>query len=291
MFNRIIVATDLSPASFAIAGCLGGLKALGTTHCLLLQCLDFQEATSTALSYSTAGLDESLERQRAILESQGFEVETRNVPGFAKSEINRVAAKEDYSLVVVGAHGRSMVGEALMGGVAYAVIHSARKPVLLLPLELKGADREVCVQPAGCDLRQHLLFPTDFSETADRAFTYVEGFASSGTRRITLLHVQDKVRIDPHLSHRLDEFNEIDRGRLEGLAARLRKAGTPDVDIELRYGSPFEEIRQVVQERNVHLVAMGSQGRGYMKELFLGSVSHNVARHAEVPLLLIPASR
>lgn len=42
MFNRIIVATDLSPASEAVANCLGGLKTYGARHCLLMQCLSLQ---------------------------------------------------------------------------------------------------------------------------------------------------------------------------------------------------------------------------------------------------------
>lgn len=43
MFDRIIVATDLSPASEAVVDCLGGLKVSGVKHCLLLQCLSLQE--------------------------------------------------------------------------------------------------------------------------------------------------------------------------------------------------------------------------------------------------------
>ena len=44
MFNRFIVATDLSPASFAIVNCLGGLSVYGAKQCLLLQCLNLQES-------------------------------------------------------------------------------------------------------------------------------------------------------------------------------------------------------------------------------------------------------
>jgi len=36
---------------------------------------------------------------------------------------------------------------------------------------------------------------------------------------------------------------------------------------------------------------MGSQGRGFIKEVFLGSVSNNVARHSAASVLLIPAVR
>ncbi len=291
MFNRVIVATDLSPASFAFVNCLGGLRVYGAKQCLLLLCLSLQEAASAALSHTTAPLEDVLGRQREILEKQGFEVGTRILPGFAKREINRVAAEENYSLIVVGSQGHSMVGEVLLGGVSYEVIHSARTPVLLVQLEMKQAAGNVCVQPTRCDFSEHVLFPTDFSENADHAFTYVEKLATNGARRITLVHVQDKARIDPHLSHRLEEFNEIDLGRLEKMKAMLRKNAKAEIEVEVCYGSPFEEITRLIRERNVHLVVMGSQGRGFVEEIFLGSVSHNVARYAVAPVLLIPAER
>lgn len=289
MFKRFIVATDLSSASFAIVNCLGGLRAYGAKQCLLLLCLDLQQAASVGLSNTTAPLENVLNQQKEILIKGGFEVEARILPGFAKQEINRVAAEEDYSLIVVGSQGHSMVGEALLGGVAYEVIHSARKPVLLVPLEMKKEAGNLCIQAARCDFMEHVLFPTDFSENADHAFNYVEKLATDGARRITLLHVQDRARIDPHLTHRLDEFNEIDRGRLEKMRELLQKKGHAGIEIALCYGSPFDEITRLVRERNVNLVVMGSQGRGFVEEIFLGSVSHNVARHANAPVLLIPA--
>ncbi len=292
MFTRFIVATDLSPASFAVVvGCLGGLAAFGARHCLLLQCLDLQEAASTALSYSTDPLEAVLRQQKEGLEAQGYQVETRIVPGFAKREINHIADEEDYALIVVGALGQSMVHEALLGGIATQVIHSARKPVLVVRLEHDPQTGEARVCPTQCDLSTHVLFPTDFSENADHAFTYLEHLVASGARRVTLLHVQDRTRIDPHLSHRLEEFNAIDRERLRVLRERLTKAGDATVEIDLRYGSPATEIVELARQRDVHLVVMGSQGRGLIEEAFLGSVSHHLARHATAPVLLIPAPR
>ncbi|MBW8382433.1 MAG: universal stress protein, partial [Youngiibacter sp.] len=41
----------------------------------------------------------------------------------------------------------------------------------------------------------------------------------------------------------------------------------------------------------VNLIIMGSQGSGFMSELFLGSVSHNVLRHADCSVLVVPAER
>lgn len=36
-------------------------------------------------------------------------------------------------------------------------------------------------------------------------------------------------------------------------------------------------------------VVIGSQGRGYLGDAFLGSVSHAAARHTAIPILLVPA--
>lgn len=290
MFNKFIVATDLSPASFGVVNCLAGLRSYGATHCLLLQCLNLQQAASVAFSYTTEPLESFLEAQKEVLELQGFKVKTRVVPGFAKQEINRIAQTEDYALVVVGAHGHSMVGEALLGGVASAVIHGARRPVLVVPLEEIPGRTDVCVKATRCDFSKHILFPTDFSDNADYAFSYVKKLAGAGAKRVTLLHVQDKSRIDPHLQHRLEEFNEIDRGRLEKMKDTLQQNSSVAVETEICYGMPFQEITRRIHGGDVDLVVMGSQGRGFIEEIFLGSVSHNVARHTEAPLLLIPAA-
>lgn len=288
MFERFIVATDLSTASFAVVNCLGALKDFGGRQCLLLQCLSFHEAGSVAYSYRTDVLDAALTQQKEILKKQGFEVEARVIPGFAKQEINRVAADEHYSLIVVGSQGRSMVGGAALGGVAYGLLQGARTPVLVLPVRKKPGDSDECEPLGHCDFSRRLLLATDFSETADRAFKVVEDLVAGGARRVTLLHVQDRSRIEPHLEDQLEAFNAIDRARLEKMKEALSRKGGAGIDIELAYGSPFAEILRVTRERDVQLIVMGSQGRGFVKELFLGSVSHNVARQSEAPVLLIP---
>lgn len=291
MFSRIIVATDLSPAAFAVVKNLSGLKDYGTKECLLLQCLSLQQAGSIALSYTYSILEENLQEQKKLLEAQGFDVETRIVPGLATTEICRIAENEDYSLIVAGAESRTMVIEALLGGIAYEIIHRCRMPIFLVRLEEKRVEGMSMFEAARSNYKEHILFPTDFSETAGQAFSIVLELAAEGARKITLMHVQDKERIDPHLSYRLDEFNEIDESRLSALKEALKKVSDVEVDIVLSIGNPSKEIINAVKSRDVQLVVMGSQGRGYVNELFLGSVSHNVARHSEASVLLIPAKK
>jgi len=243
--------------------------------------------TSIALSYTTAPLERMLQEQRAGLEKQGFSVATRIVSSNAKQEVNRIAEKDDYSLIVVG-HSHSKVRDTFLGSIAYNVIYCARKPTLVVPVQKKG-DEYFCIRPKG--FGEHILYPTDFSENADLAFSYVEDFVARGAKHVTMLHVQDRARIEPYLRDRLEEFNEIDRSRLESMKGSLNTRGNTVVDIDLAYGAPYTEIMRIVRERDISMVVMGSQGRGFIKELFLGSVSHNVARNSDAPVMLIPAKR
>ena len=287
MIDRFIITTDLSPASSAIMNCLGSLKQYGAGECLLLQCLSHQEMTSIALSYTTAPLERMLQEQKEGLEKQGFSVATRIVSSNAKQEVNRIAEKDDYPLIVVG-HSHSKVRDTFLGSIAYNVIYCARKPTLVVPVQKKG-DEYFCIRPKG--FGEHILYPTDFSENADLAFSYVEDFVARGAKHVTMLHVQDRARIEPYLRDRLEEFNEIDRSRLESMKGSLNTRGNTVVDIDLAYGAPYTEIMRIVRERDISMVVMGSQGRGFIKELFLGSVSHNVARNSDAPVMLIPAKR
>lgn len=291
MFERFIVATDLSAASFAVVSCLDGLKTYGARHCLLLQCLSFSDAASTALSYHTEPLEEMLNEQKGMLEKQGFNVEARTVVGAPKREIARIAAKEDYSLIVIGAQGQSLVGEKLLGGVAYGVLNKTVKPVLVIPVEKKPGEDKNCEPVARCRFGDHVLFATDFSEMADHAFTYVEQLVASGARKVTLVHVQDQTKLEQHLKDRLEEFNAIDRSRLENLKQALIKKGAPQVETEVCYGVPFQEITRLIRERDAQLAVMGTQGRGFVGKVFLGSVSHGVVRDSVAPVLLIPSGR
>ena len=144
--------------------------------------------------------------------------------------------------------------------------------------------------PSCVDFKEKILYTTDFSDTAHRAFDYAERIVEDGCKNVTLIHVQDKTKIDTHLKEKLEEFNRIDIERLEMLKERLVKKGATNVEIKIPYGNPTQEILN--ESKNGYtLIVMGSQGRGFIKELFLGSVSHNIARSADMSVLLMPALR
>jgi nucleotide-binding universal stress UspA family protein len=290
MFHTALFATDLSPASSRVVDCLPGLRTLGTQHVILVHALGIKHLDEMRHLFSPF-VEPQLAAQQKLVESHGFNVTRHIAAGLPVFEVHRMANELAASLIVVGSHGWTLARDALLGGTAMSILHHAALPVLVIRLQIVEEDGRSRCESACSDFRRHVLFCTDFSETAERAFKCVEKIVENGAQRVTLLHVQDQSRIEKHLKHRLAEFNEIDRGRLERLQSRLTEKGATQVRIELPYGSPIREILRVAEREDEALIVMGSQGRGFIGEVFLGSVSHQVVRRAPVPVLLIPALR
>ncbi len=283
MFEKIVVATDLSPASDRLISCLQGLRPFGAREAILVHALGIRHLE--AMKYELARLVEPrLAQQRTEMEVHGFKTDTRIAVGPPPLEVDRVAKAEGASLVVVGSHGGTLAFEMPLGSCAHALIHHATLPTLVIRMRMIEKDTLGRCDALCIDLSKRILFPTDFSDNAERAFAYVEKMAETGVHHITLLHVQDRERIEPHLQDRLEEFNSIDRARLDRLATSLRSRATATVAIEIAYGSPIREIVNRANAQADTMIVMGSQGRGRIPETFLGSVSHQVVWLATVPV-------
>ena len=291
MFKKILIASDLSPVSDSVITCMKGFKSLGVEEVILFYALGIRHLDSLKYLIKDA-VEPALIKQQNTIKAEGFNTTLEIAPGIPSEEIKRVAKEKNVSLIVVGSHGESAASHLLfrIGKVTSEVLHSHEKPLLLIRTKVTEVNGEKCVAPSCVDFKEKILYATDFSDTAHRAFDYAERIVEDGCKNVTLIHVQDKTKIDTHLKEKLEEFNRIDIERLEMLKERLVKKGATNVEIKIPYGNPTQEILN--ESKNGYtLIVMGSQGRGFIKELFLGSVSHNVARSADMSVLLMPALR
>ena len=56
-------------------------------------------------------------------------------------------------------------------------------------------------------------------------------------------------------------------------------------EVILRSGDTWDVISEVLSDKNVDLIVIGTQGHGGIKKLFLGSTAEKVIRHATCPVL------
>lgn len=286
MLKKALIATDLGESAEQFIRCKEGLRHLGVREVVMGFCMRLHEVRGVRANVEDI-LKPDLDRRRDALQRQGYSVTVELVLGDPRVEVNRLAAEKDCDLVVIGSRVHSLAGEVFLGGVAGEVLHSCRKPLLVARIPEEEPETKVCPL-ASLD---RVLFPTDFSENAEHAFEAVVKLVQAGPKSVVLMHVQDRTKIDRHLKDRLEEFNAIDKERLERMKEQLTSQGAENVQVELPYGLPFEEILHRSRQGDISLAVMGSQGRGFISEILLGSVSHNIARHAPVPTLLIPALR
>ncbi|MFW6245183.1 MAG: universal stress protein [Fibrobacterota bacterium] len=290
MFSKVIIATDLSAASMEVVRCACGLASLGTKEILLLHCISSMEAASAGFAEDNQRIENMLEEQKSILLGQDFKVEAQTVLGTPHREINRIAAQNNYSLVMVGSHGRTLSKDIFLGSVASEIIQKTSMPLLVVRLEIiSDPENSTGLIPRVCStFGSSVLFPTDFSENADHAFTYLKKLVERETSSVTLVHVQDIIKDQ---IERYDQLSELANDRLDNLEQALLRV-KEDIDISkiVVDGNPSQEILKISRATNPSMIVMGSQGKGYVKELFMGSVSHEVTRKANTSVLFVPSS-
>lgn len=285
IFATIVLATDLTPAWNDIVACGREFCALGASRAILTHVLTPGHPSGPE---SQAEAESYLKVQARQLETQGLPTILETPSGPPGQSVNRVAQKYDASLVVLGTHGKSLWREGVLGSFSSAVLHQARYPILLLPVRItKKRLTPRCLWKCP-ELLRHVLFPTDFSEVAAAALVVLELLAPRGVAQVTLLHALE-VHLGELLSPNLQVAPEApEYNSLEILKSRLETAGVPRVQTRVVFGHPYAVILQALRSLDISLIIMGTQGRGLLAELFLGSVAHNISRVATCPILLIP---
>lgn len=298
-FKHAVVALDQSEASDIIIDSLSYLKKLGLQKVTLV--------TVISVSYSGEGdeIDTSLQEEqlnnyKKLLEHKDLKVETVIQAGsyaFAPTEIIKTADAKDADFIIIGNRGQSMVEQMLLGSTASEVLQRSHLPVFLINMEMEWIDedkneRRLYVTQSCEKALDHVLHATDFSDTADRAFEVVRDLDKQGKiGKISLIHVQGHHAIalkDP-VSH--DELMQKNEENLEEMRNTLSDHTRENSEIIITFGTAGKEIIQVIEERAITLVVMGSQGKGFVHDFFLGGVSSQVTRFSKIPVLLIPAER
>ena len=143
---------------------------------------------------------------------------------------------------------------------------------------------------------QHILFPTDFSETADVAMTYAGALADAFGATLHLIHVLENTNpaggwtagthYVPPPSELIEGMEHEAEKELKTAFAKLRPQ-PPKFVLAVRAGSPLVEIVRYAKEQHIDVIVMGTHGHGPVAHLLLGSVAENVVRRAPCPVLTV----
>jgi nucleotide-binding universal stress UspA family protein len=130
LLGKILFATDFSEQSRRALGLLQTLKESGAKELVLVHVVDRGEneeaqALQAAAQKELTGLEHELREE-------GWRVKSIATIGIASKEIISIANAENASLIAVGARGKGIIEELLVGSTAEAIARRADRPVLVL---------------------------------------------------------------------------------------------------------------------------------------------------------------
>ncbi len=146
-----------------------------------------------------------------------------------------------------------------------------------------------------------ILYPTDFSETAENAFIFALQVADHLGASITTLHAFNKPDVSQvNLPGMLSEvYESIDLDAFESyedevpilrdIASDNGYYHVPMVHV-LEEGAPVSAILRTANRDKADLIVMGATGAGAMEAFFFGTVSGKVLEKAHCPVIVVPDS-
>ena len=142
-----------------------------------------------------------------------------------------------------------------------------------------------------------ILVPTDFSDQAGYALEAAYHIAKKSDASLVILHViEDSTITSVHYTGEIDIPNLEDRPFMMKLIEKGKKDmadicasryGDTIIEQELRIGSPYHNIKDIINEHEVDMVVMGTKGSSGLEEFLIGSNAEKVVRHAPCPVITI----
>jgi nucleotide-binding universal stress UspA family protein len=219
----------------------------------------------------------------ALAADYDVDFDTHLVEGPPHEAIVDRAATTGADLVAMGRHGRTGLGERLLGTVTDRVLRRTDRPVLTVP-EGPIAD------DTGTDYRD-VLVTTDGSENAARAAPFGADVARRFEATLHVLHA-----VDVQDAAGLFNAGGVSREFVERLEARGREATDRlarefEDDVAVRSaverGVPHRVIGEYAADNDVDLIAVASEGESNLAGQYLGSVTGRVLRTVDVPTLVV----
>jgi nucleotide-binding universal stress UspA family protein len=290
--TKVLVPVDFSPPSSVAVNYGVQLARRFRAKITLLHVIE----PSTALMYTFPTESAIAERQRyeraermlaAMLapeDQDDLDLQTAVAIGDTVTEIASAADRLDADIVVMGTHGRGLVGRFLIGSVTQALLRKIDKPILT-----------VCHAHRPLSFKQ-ILFATDFSESSNAGLNFAMDLADTLNARLVVAHVIDK---RPDVTYETPDVTAVfdaEQKRLRADAraafraveaeAKRRKTGVETVVAE---GIPAETILRVADENTVDFIVLSVARKSRMDRILLGTTAEQVIREATVPVLSVPA--
>jgi len=284
MFEKILFTTDFSEYAKKTLDCIAGFP--GARDVILFHVIE--EARSPRgggemgdIFYRTG--ENFLKEEKRYLEnlSQNLRVTTAvKTSSDTAGAIIETAEERGVSLIVIGARGNSLVEGILLGSVSMAVLRRSRTSVLIMRHKIIEEMKEKTYEMFCPMILFRVLCPIDFSQYSDNAIALIR--TTKGVGEVILFHVVSQGETEDEIEDAVQKA----KGQMEAIRSSLAAQGIK-VRTIVQTGNPTFEITRTADEEDVSVIWMSSHGKGWFRELLLGSTAYTVAMNAKRPVMII----
>ena len=189
-------------------------------------------------------------------------------------EIVKFAILMPATMLLMSTHGRSGLERVREGSVTEQVLRQSPCPVFILhTTRMEPADQSTE------ELFKRILVPLDGTKASSAILECVERFATAHDSEVILFHDE--------MDHTLPEEDRATiKALLQDQSVALANTGLK-VSLDLStYRRPIMEILNKIDALNISLVSMATHGESGVRRALDESVTAEVIRHANCPLLV-----
>lgn len=274
--ERILVATDLSPASLWSLPYVTDIARKYGSTVFVAHAIPFgtyliaRPQTFDAIEEECRrGAQKKLDTYSAELKEQGLPAQTLLAEGDIGVVLPEWIKKNHIDLVAVGTTGKTGVRKFALGSIAEEIVLDAECPVLTVGEAAASA-------PGTKVALRGILYATDFSADSLRAGVYAISLAKHHGARLILLYVSKENEV------RLSRAALVDR-----LLAIIPSGSNINAEALIAEGKPATKILEIAAEHSVDLIAIGVRGAGAFPRAasHFGSTAHDIIVGASCPVL------
>lgn len=197
-----------------------------------------------------------------------------------------LAESETADVIVLGSRGIGGFSELLLGSVSLQVAANAACPVIVVRNDRDVRDQQP--RPYTDDL----VVGVDGSETGENALAFAFETAARVGMTVKAIHawkVQTTALATPLAGPVAIDYDGIETSEQELAEETLApwREQYPEVPVHLEVVRGDAAQSLVAAAENARLIVVGSRGRGELRSLLLGSVSHAVLHHAKCPVAVV----
>ncbi len=277
--EKMLFPTDFSNYSMIVTEFLEDLKTAGVKEVAVLFVVNTARLSSVSGGFDLGRYIE-LEEKRAEeelpkllekLEKAGLKAKAIK-PYPTGNPVNEILKlSKSYDFIAIGARGRGIFKEILLGSVSEGVARKSEIPVYVFKSKTEVLESGVkCYKP--CDyLFRKILVAYDFSKYSQKALEYASEISKRTNGEIVLLYV--------------DDGEKTKKGDLDAVTDELKAKGLKVTALKAS-GIPSKVIISKQIEINATTIFVGSRGVSLPRSLIGGSVSDPVVRMSEVPVFI-----